>query len=91
MSLERGLFERTVPNRTGGIFLLKSSALSFAQAQSRPQGCATIFPSGRFELDLANDGNRLAPQLASIMTSLRLHFACALETTTQRFKRFDVL
>jgi hypothetical protein len=82
---------RDARGRTGGIFLLKSSALSFAQAQSRPQGCATIFPSGRFELDLANAGNRLAPQLASIMTSLRLHFAWTLETTTQRFKRFDVL
>jgi hypothetical protein len=47
----------------GGIFLLESSALSFARRNSQPAGCATIFPSERIELDLENKGNPLIPQL----------------------------
>jgi hypothetical protein len=51
----------------GAIFLLKHSALSFARRHSRPAGCATIFPSETFELDLANKGNPLLPYLGSLM------------------------
>jgi len=45
---------RDVNGQVGGIFLLENSALSFAKGNSRPAGCATIFPSERFELDLEN-------------------------------------
>ena len=45
---------RDVKGQIGGIFLLESSALAFAGRNSRPSGCATIFPSERFELDLEN-------------------------------------
>jgi hypothetical protein len=58
---------REAKGRTGGLFLLKSSALSFARAQSAPKGCATIFPSEKFELDLENEGNPFADRLASLM------------------------
>ena len=58
---------RDVKGRIGGIFLLENSALSFAKSQSQPGGCATIFPSHRFELDLENSGNPLALQLGSLM------------------------
>jgi hypothetical protein len=51
---------REAKGRIGGIFLLESSALSFARRHSRPAGCATIFPSERFELDLENQGNPFA-------------------------------
>ncbi len=54
---------RDVKGRIGGIFLLENSALSFARRNSRPAGCATIFPSERFELDLENNGNPLVAQL----------------------------
>jgi hypothetical protein len=54
---------RDVNGQIGGIFLLEHSALSFARQHSRPAGCATIFPSERFELDLENNGNPLAEQL----------------------------
>jgi hypothetical protein len=54
---------RDAKGRIGGVFLLESSALSFARRNSRPAGCATIFPSERFELDLENKGNPLAAQL----------------------------
>jgi hypothetical protein len=61
---------RDARGRIGGIFLLENSALSFARRNSRPAGCATIFPSERFELDLENKGNPLAAQLGSL-----IHFA----------------
>lgn len=57
---------RDVKGRIGGIFLLKSSALSFAKRHSEPAACATIFPSERIELDLENSGNRLLIQLGSL-------------------------
>jgi hypothetical protein len=54
---------RDVNGRIGGIFLLEHSALSFARNNSQPSGCATIFPSERFELDLENNGNPLVAQI----------------------------
>jgi hypothetical protein len=54
---------RDAKGERGGIFLLKSSALAFARRAARPLGCATIFPSERFELDVKNQGNPLASYL----------------------------
>ena len=54
---------RDVSGQIGGIFLLEHSALSFARKNSWPGGCATIFPSERFELDLENSGNPLLLQV----------------------------
>jgi hypothetical protein len=54
---------RDVNGQIGGIFLLEHSALSFARKNSQPAGCATIFPSERFELDLENNGNPLVAQV----------------------------
>jgi hypothetical protein len=58
---------REARGRIGGLFLLKSSALSFAREQSWPGGCAIIFPSERFELDLKNSGNRFAQHLSPLV------------------------
>lgn len=58
---------RDVKGLVGGIFLFKNSALSFARRHSRPAGCAAIFPSHRFELDLENKGNPFVGQLGSLM------------------------
>jgi hypothetical protein len=58
---------RDARGRIGGIFLLANSAVSFAKKNSPPTGCATIFPSERFELDLENSGNPLVAQLGSLM------------------------
>jgi hypothetical protein len=63
---------RDAKGRNGGIFLLKASAVSFARAQSGPVGCATIFPTDRFELDLKNNGNPLIPVLRPLVR-LALH------------------
>ena len=54
---------RDAKGQIGGIFLLENSAVSFARWNSRPAGCATIFPSERIELDLENKGNPLVAQL----------------------------
>ncbi len=58
---------RDVKGRIGGVFLFETSALSFARRTAAPTGCATIFPSQRFELDLENKGNPFIPQLRSLM------------------------
>jgi hypothetical protein len=57
---------RDANGQIGGIFLLENSALSFARSNSRPEGCATIYPSERIELDLENKGNPLVAHLASL-------------------------
>lgn len=58
---------REAKGRIGGIFLLKSSALAFARAQSEMARFAMIFPSERFELDLDNEGNPLARHAESLL------------------------
>jgi hypothetical protein len=50
---------RAADGRTGGVFLLRSSAIAFANRLSRPVGCAMVFPSQTFELDVENRGNPL--------------------------------
>src|SRR5258708_23527768 len=62
---------RDAKGKIGGIFLLRSSAQSFARESCRPEGCATIFLSERFELDLENSGNPLVPYLSSWMPLAR--------------------
>jgi hypothetical protein len=57
---------RDVKGQIGGIFLLENSAVSFARRNSLPAGCATIYPSGRVELDLENNGNPFAVYLGSM-------------------------
>ena len=79
---------RDVKGKTGGIFLLERSALSFARRHSRPLGCATIFPSERFELDLENQGNTLvAPlrRLIRLATHVRRRMAAIIATIKRSF------
>jgi hypothetical protein len=66
-------FARDVRGRVGGIFLFRNSALSFARRHSRPAGCATIFLSERFELDVENNGNRFVPYLESLLRATVRH------------------
>jgi hypothetical protein len=56
---------READGRIGGIFLRKQSALRFANRSSQPGGCATMFLSERFELDVENKGNPLVARLAA--------------------------
>jgi hypothetical protein len=58
---------RDVKGRIGGIFLFENSAVSFARRNSQPAGCATIYPSERFELDLEDKANPLVRHLRSLV------------------------
>ncbi len=58
---------REVHGRVGGLFLRQNSAESFAREHGGAAGCATVYPSGRVELDLANRGNPLIAPLAALI------------------------
>jgi hypothetical protein len=58
---------REAKGRSGGLFVLKSSAVAFARTEGGAAGCATIFPAESFELDLTNQGNPFAEQLAPLV------------------------
>ena len=45
---------------SGGLFLFKQSAARFARRQSEPAGCAMMFLAESFELDVENQGGRVA-------------------------------
>jgi hypothetical protein len=55
---------READGQIGGIFLRKQSALRFANRSVQPGGCATMFLSERFELDVENKGNPFVAHLA---------------------------
>jgi hypothetical protein len=89
---------RDAKGQIGGIFLLENSALSFARENSRPTGCATIFPSERFELDLENNGNPFVAHFAFWMRAamrVRRRTAASIgkmtEVVKRRLRDFQVL
>jgi hypothetical protein len=81
---------RDVNGRIGGIFLLENSAVSFAKTNSGPAGCASIYLSERFELDLENRGNPFVVQLGSwrrVAMRLRSRMAALIDGVTEAVKR----
>lgn len=58
---------RESEGRSGGLFLTQRSAVRFARSQSVPVGCATMFLSETFELDIDNQGSRLIGPLTDCM------------------------
>lgn len=62
---------REVEGRTGGIFVFKWSAVRFARKNSAPRGCAIVFLAHRFELDVENQGSRLAIWLDALRRGWR--------------------
>jgi len=57
---------RDAEGQTGGLFLRKQSALRFAQQQGAT-GCAIMQINESTELDIANQGNRIAKPLGMII------------------------
>lgn len=57
---------RDAEGRTGGLFLREQSALRFAQRQNAT-GCAIMPLSGPIELDIENQGNRIAVPVGAII------------------------
>jgi hypothetical protein len=49
---------RDADGKLGGLFWSRQAALRFARTV-RPEGCATIFPQTRVELDIDNSGSPL--------------------------------
>jgi hypothetical protein len=81
---------RDIKGQIGGIFLLENSAVSFARRNSRPAGCATIYPHDRIELDLENKGNPFAVHLVSMLRlTMRPHrrIAALIAKMTEAVKR----
>jgi hypothetical protein len=88
---------READGRIGGIFLCKQSALRFANRSTQPGGCATMFLSECFELDVENKGNplvahlcaamRLVPHLAQRLTASAGKMAEAARPLFTRFAR----
>jgi hypothetical protein len=62
---------REAEGQTGGVFLLKRSALRFVKKNSVPVGCATMFLTERFELDVENQGNPLVTWLDAVQRAWR--------------------
>ena len=81
---------RDVNGRIGGIFLLENSAVSFARSNSGAAGCASIYLSERFELDLENRGNPFVVQLGSctrMATHLQRRMAAMTGKVTEAVNR----
>jgi hypothetical protein len=56
---------REAAGGSGGLFLFKQSAARFARRQSEPARCAMMFLAEPFDLDVENQGSRLAGLLAA--------------------------
>ncbi|MCK1740575.1 hypothetical protein IVA80_06755 [Bradyrhizobium sp. 139] len=69
---------REANGRVGGLFLFRSSAVDFANRQSRPTRCALVFPAETFELDIENRGNPLI--MAAATRQLLARVAARLRT-----------
>ena len=78
---------RDADGSVGGIFLLKQSALKFADRNATPVGCAKMFLSKRFELDIENKGNPLVARLGAakrILTRLAPTLTAFIRTVTRQ-------
>jgi hypothetical protein len=65
--------------------------VSFAKANSGAAGCATVYLSEPFELDLENSGNPLVVQLASMIRFARrsrVRLAVLIDRVTEPVKRW---
>ena len=78
---------RDADGRVGGIFVLKQSALQFADKNAPPVGCAKMFLSERFELDIENKGNPLVARLGAakrVFTRLARRLTAFVGTATRQ-------
>ena len=64
---------REAAGGSGGLFLFKQSAARFARKQSEPAGCAMMFLAEPFDLDVDNQGSRLAGLFAAASEVVARH------------------
>jgi hypothetical protein len=62
---------RESEGRCGGLFMLRRSAARFVRKKSSPRGCATMLVEHTIELDVPNQGNRLAESIATTIGFVR--------------------
>jgi hypothetical protein len=62
---------RDAEGRAGGLFLRKESAFRFARKRSEPTGCAMMLLNAPTELDVENQGNRIAVPLGSAIDMVK--------------------
>ena len=78
---------RDADGRVGGIFVFKQSALQFADKNAPPVGCAKMFLSERFELDIENKGNPLVARLGAakrVLTRVARRLTAFVGTATRQ-------
>ena len=76
----------------GGVFLLRRSALRFAQQKSTPAGCATMFLDEPRELDVVNEGNRIVEPLTAVIDLVRRRaptFTAFVAMAIGKWRKFD--
>ena len=61
---------READGKNGGLFFLKRSAMQFAKEQSRSTRPATMCLADPFELDVPNEGGRLAAQFDAAIDAI---------------------
>jgi hypothetical protein len=62
---------READGHCGGVFLLRRSAVRFAQRNSAPTGCAIMFLDAPLELDVTNEGSSITESLVEIIDFAR--------------------
>jgi hypothetical protein len=81
---------READGRCGGVFLLRRSAVRFAQQKSAPAGCATMLLDEPRELDVVNEGNRIVEPLTAIIDLAGAPtFTAFVAMTVAKWRKFD--
>lgn len=81
---------READGRCGGVFLLRRSAVRFAQQKSAPASCATMFLDEPRELDVVNEGNRIVEPLTAITDLAGAPaFTAFVAMTVAKWRKFD--
>jgi hypothetical protein len=83
---------REAEGRCGGVFLLRRSAVPFAQQKSAPDGCALMFLDDPCELDVTNEGGRIVEPLTAVIDLARRRaptFTAFIMTTIAQWRKLD--
>ena len=85
---------REASGRCGGVFLLRRSALRFAQQKSVPAGCATMLLDDPLELDVTNEGSRIVEPLTELVDLVRRRaptFTAFVSMPLTKWRKLDAL
>jgi len=83
---------READGRCGGIFLLRRSAMRFAQQKSAAVGCAMMFLKEPCELDVMNEGSRIVEHLTAVIDLARSRaptFKASVAMTIAEWRKLD--